>query len=68
MSSFLEKWRGQKTVSAHLVVQALEMELTRYRELEAKHKELQNSSNKHHQYLKTEIKRLKAINQKLREG
>lgn len=66
MKRFLDKCRKQKSVSAHLVVQALETEQQRYQELEKKYKELQHYSNKHQQLIKTEIKRLKAMNQKLR--
>lgn len=67
MSRFLDKCRKQKTVSAHLVVSELEKEIQRFNDLEKKYKELQHYSNKHQQLMKTEIKKLKAINQKLRE-
>lgn len=67
MNRFLGKCRNQKSVSAHLVVHTFETEQQRYQELEKKYKEVQHYSNKHQQLMKTEIKRLKAINQKLRE-
>lgn len=66
MEKFLEKCRSQKTISAHLVVRELEKEQKRFDDLEKKYKDLQHYSNKHKQLMQTEIKRLKAINQKLR--
>ncbi len=67
LKKIVEKCKRQKSISTHLVLQALQNQQDKYQQLEQKHKELQHYSNKHQQLMKSEIKRLKAINQKLRE-
>lgn len=67
LKSIIEKCKKQKTISTHLIVQDLIDFEQDYKQLQQKHKELQHYSNKHQQLMKMELKRLKAMNQKLRE-
>ena len=55
-----------KTIATHLVLPAIMKQDQQYVELLKKHKDLQHYSNKHQQLMKSEIKRLKEINAKLR--
>ena len=63
MSAFkqiIEKCKRQKTISTHLVLQTLNDLVEEHERLERKYKELQHYSNKHQQFTKSEIKKLKA--------
>lgn len=68
LKKIIEKCKRQKTISTHLVLQALNELEKEHEQLQKKHKELQHYSNKHQQIMKSEIKRLKATNKNLREN
>ena len=68
LKKIIEKCKRQKSISTHLVLQVLQDQQDKYKQLEQKHKELQHYSNKHQQTMKSEIQRLKALNKKLRGG